>query len=312
MGGFFVGANVDKQVEEGQEAVQDQDVTDQEQEDALVAGYNRGKGIKPDVKEEPEQEVAAESEATPEQEAAEEVPEPEKTPEELEWEAVPKVVRDRLAALESLPNQMHKLSGHIGGLKSQLEATATAVKAVADRKGEDTPTNHEVQSAVSSPEAWKNFKDEWPEFADAVEARISATPKAEAKQQPAPDFDGFRASLESEMAEQIHVAEERAYLRFKHPGYVETVNSQAFVDWFKKQPKDVQALDDEPSAQNAIALLDKFEQHKVTEAERLKKQERLASAVPAKGVTEPARPAAISDEEALLRGYRRYAPKRLR
>lgn len=248
--------------------------------------------------------------------AAEKKPEPIVSPEdeakaaaEREWEAVPKVVRDRLQQLESIPGQISKLAGHVGGFKSQLtEAMATA-KAAAEKRGEEVPTERQAAQAMTDPEAWKDFERDWPEMAQAIGAKLAASQGAPA---PKVDLDGFRGQVSQDIQGAIDVAEERAYLRLKYPDWRDTVKTPDFAEWFKSQPQETQALGGSMAANDAITLLDAYAQagkaKAAAEAEKQRNTKRLLGAVTPNGVASPP-VAGISDEEAFNRGFKRAVGK---
>lgn len=280
--------------------------TDEQAEASFAAGFARASGNEPEG-----DATAGKPEAAPEDkpEAAHE-----DQPPVDEWEGVPQAVRNRLQALESIPSQISKLAGHVGGFKSQLgqlESAITAAKQAAERRGEDAPTKQQVQEAAANPEAWANFKQEFPEIAEAVHAKLAADIAASREDRAPPvDVDDLRSQVSRDINQSIDAAEERALVRLKHPGWKATVQSPEFSAWFSAQPDELRALGASDLADDAIRVLDAYEQHRTAQSDadaaRLKQQQRLSAAVTPTGSPAPVR-AGISDEEAFARGFKRAA-----
>ena len=266
------------------------------------------------------------------------------------YNALPKVLRDKLQELEKLPGTVNKLAGNIGGLTNattRIESALKAAKSATEKSGADSPTDKQVQAALSNPEAWKRLKDEFPDWAEPIEAEFAAL-RAEIAKQPkaqAVDVDGLRKEVTGSAREAINQglaeAEERAFLRLKHPDWKTTINSQEFKTWMLsggpseesfKQYKELQQTDPQKateivngfarahpqwwgergasifsdSADDAIKLLDGYAAGKKedasTEAARLKKAKRLESAVVPQGTAQTGI-RNPSEREAMLEGF---------
>lgn len=157
---------------------------------------------------------------------------------EAEWNALPKVVRERFDALDGLPGQMRTLAGHIGGLNSKLDTALATAKAAATSKGADAPTDKQVQAALSNPEGWKKLKEDFPEWAGPVEAELTAMRGEIAKNKGIDvevlkkDLSGtFGKTLDDRVNQAEQRAEERAVLRIKHPDWKTVVNTPEFHAW---------------------------------------------------------------------------------
>jgi hypothetical protein len=302
---------------------QEQEPTEQEAEAQLAAGYARAKGEKQgatgdgsqaaaadaDPQQTDEERKAAEAEAAKEAEAAAkaQAEADAKAAAEREWEGVPKVVRDRLAALERVPGQIDKLAGNLGGLQSKLDSALTTARATAQDKGGAAPSEGQVKAALADPKAWERLKEDFPEWAGPMEAELTAL-RAEIASVKSGDPKELRESVKAEIrAELAAEAVEDA-----HPGWQERVKTQEFVSWLKDQPEDVRALTASDRPRDAIRLLDAYKTHSeraAADAEaRRKKQERLAAAVTPKGSQEPPQ-TGIDDEAAFARGYKRARGK---
>jgi len=266
------------------------------------------------------------------------------------YNALPKVLRDKLQELEKLPGTVHKIASHIGGLTNattRIESAMKAAKTVAEKGGGDSPTDKAVKAAFSNPEAFKQLKEDFPDWAGPIEAEFAAL-RAEISKQPKPqavDVEGLRKEVAGNTMEAIdrgiEQAEERFFMRLKHPDWKTTINSQNFKTWMLdggpsdesfRQYKELQETDPEKasklvhgfasahpqwwgergafifsdSADDAVKLLDGYETGKKqdagTEAARLKKVKRLEGAVVPQGTAQTGI-RNPSEQEAMLEGF---------
>lgn len=230
-----------------------------------------------------------------------------------EWDSLPASVRARLEGLEKLndlPAQVSKLAGHIGGFKQQLEKVTTAATKAAEEKGAAAPTKVEIAEAFADPEKMKQLESDFPEWMTTVSAEftqlrkdlaavaksVQAPPAAPAKAEPI-DTDAIMAG-----------AEERAFVRMKHPDWKAVCATPEFPEWLKKQPDELKAKAASDSGDDAVAVFDAYKTHRQKladdEAARLKNEKRLKGAVTPKGTAEPPSQG-ISDEDAFERGLKR-------
>lgn len=174
----------------------------------------------------------------------------------------PKVLRDKLAGMESIITQLstrlRNAEGHIGGLNSQVKQQLEAAKQV-KAAGADAPSTGEIRAAQASPEAMAELERDYPEFAKALRPAIEATlsqrmsefekriPQSQA--QPTGDFaskqeiEAFKAELRVES---------------KHPGWQEIVAKPEFAGWLQQGPRELQMLAGSNNPIDAIRLLDLY------------------------------------------------------
>ena len=298
------------------------ELTEEQAEAAFAAGYTKVRG-EPAAKDKPDAETpaateksAAELEAEAKAKAdAEEAATEAKAVDEAAYNALPKALREKVQKLEALPGTIDKLAGHIGGFKRQLDTMLATAKAAATSKGSDTPTDKQVQVAFADPEAWKKLKEDFPDWAGPVEAEFTAL-RTELAKQTKPDLDGIKKEIVGAVQPMLQSvkAEARALalIDSKHPGWEETVNTAEFKSWVNTQAPEVKALVDSTKAPDAVEMLDLYAGHRTAlataEAERLKKERRLAGAVTPKGTPQPIT-TGIGDQQAFERGYRRARGK---
>lgn len=329
----------------------------------FVAGFAKGRGEKPQA-DQPDGETtdaAASTEKKGEQAAqtkgaAAAAAAPAKDP----WEGVPAVVKERLEALNALPGQIRNLAGHLGGLNSKIDsALATAKAAATDKAGAAAaPSDAQVKAAIANPEAWKKLKEDYPDWAEPLEAEFSGIRKeiAELAKKPgqAVDVNALKSEVtrgvDAALAAGFDAAEERAFVRLKHPDWKTTVNTEEFKawtleggpsleeygrmkaleqtdpvkadamvnGWARQHPQwwaDRGAAIFDERADAAIQLLDGFkasrEQTASAQQRRQRSESRLERSVPAKSTGGAPPSTGLSDEAHFERGANRVLSQRL-
>ena len=282
----------------------------------FAAGYKKVSGKEPEEPAKPEQtdkdaatvQAPEKSDAEREAEAKVKTEADAKVAEEKRWEGVPAVVREKLQSLDALSGTVSKLSGHIGGLTNATKAIETALKAaksVTSDAGGASPSEGAVKAALSNPEAWKQLKEDFPDWAGPVEAELAAIRSEIAGSKATVDVKAVKAEIMAELADQM--------VEDSHPGWGALVKTAPFKKWVSTQAEDVRALTASERPRDAIKLIDKFRADQKTavdaEATRLKNQKRLEGAVTPQGTAEPPE-TGIGDEEAFAKGYKKVARAR--
>lgn len=298
-----------------QESTQDQQDA-QESDAAFASGFGEVRGIEPPAKtelavvKEPETKAEGEGVATsdPQKPAAESKPDPQD-----EWAGVPPKVKAELESMRALvsgvakvPDRLRTIEGHIGGLTSftrDLKAALETSRTAAEAKGAEAPSKALVEFAAKSPEQWKQLKEDYPDWADVMEAELAAVRSeiAASKTPAGLDEKALDAALKSRLAEMrdeirkeskaevVKEARVLARIDLAHDGWEETINTPEFEAWYGAQPKEVQALSASGSAKEAIRMLDLYAAHRKTDSDRtakeVEKQRRLERTIGPTGVT---------------------------
>jgi hypothetical protein len=173
-------------------------------------------------------------------------------------------IRAKLEAQDLLADRLRKAEGHIGGLSSEnkrINAELAAAKAAADAV-RSAPTQTQVANAQRSTEKWDQLKQDFPEWADALEERLGGNAQ--------PDLEGLRNQIRDELTPQltneisarlkadIAAETEGRLVNIAHRGWKDTVKTPEFQAWYGQQPDHVKALGASPTAEDAITLLDHF------------------------------------------------------
>ena len=225
--------------------------------------------------------------------------EPEAAPEADPWEGVPAALKQTLEALQSkvsaidtIGNEVKQWSGRVGAIQRELQLQRNAAEQAAKAVSE-APTKQQMAEAAQDDEAWSELKDEFPEWADALEKRTGKLEKKFSEQieslrqqQPqAPDLSALRREYDQKL------------LTVKHPDWREMVASPEYQEWLNKQPGDVrQKALESTDALECIEVLDQFTAAKSPVRDVVdKRKERLANSVSAPSGGRPVRSKSIDD-----------------
>ena len=225
--------------------------------------------------------------------------EPEAAPEADPWEGVPAALKQTLEALQSkvsaidtIGNEVKQWSGRVGAIQRELQLQRNAAEQAAKTVSE-APTKQQMAEAAQDDEAWSELKDEFPEWADALEKRTGKLEKKFSEQieslrqqQPqAQDLSALRREYDQKL------------LTIKHPSWQQLVASPEYNEWLNKQPQDVrQKALESTDALECIEVLDQFTAAKSPVKDVVdKRKERLASSVSAPSGGRPVRSKSIDD-----------------
>ena len=225
--------------------------------------------------------------------------EPEAAPEADPWEGVPAALKQTLEALQSkvsaidtIGNEVKQWSGRVGAIQRELQLQRNAAEQAAKTVSE-APTKQQMAEAAQDDEAWSELKDEFPEWADALEKRTGKLEKKFSEQieslrqqQPqAMDLSALRREYDQKL------------LAVKHPSWQQLVASPEYNEWLNKQPQDVrQKALESTDALECIEVLDQFTAAKSPVKDVVdKRKERLASSVSAPSGGRPVRSKSIDD-----------------
>ncbi len=180
------------------------------------------------------------------------------------WEGAPEAARkaheDQIAGYRrALDAQVHKYNSDLGRqsayqrqikeLQEKLEE-ARSKPASTDSAG-DTPSGDDIKKAMSTDESWKAFSDQYPEIAQAIDARLKPTEarmnEAEAKTERAVEATD-KLSREDNMKEVLAA----------HADFFQVVRHPVFGQWLDQQSTATQEKADSEDPSDAISLVDQF------------------------------------------------------
>ena len=197
--------------------------------------------------------------------------------------------RGRVGALQRQINEFKRNQGsqqrpaQSGQQASQQSKSSGNEQQEADQK-------QAMAEAVGSDD-WESLKQDFPDIARALEARLEGDRQERARlQQEVADLRSTVQPIQQQAHEQYLGSQMRA-LEARHSDWQEVVNAPAFQQWLQQQPPSIQALTDSDDAAEAAALLDLYkgtnpsagsdsaQGNAQADAQREKRQQRLAGAV---------------------------------
>ena len=150
-------------------------------------------------------------------------------------------MNQRMASLDEITARLKTAEGRVSALQSELAKKAT--QDVKKTPGA-APSAAQVDAAATDAE-WEELKEDFPEWANALEKRIAAT------------NENVRSLISKEQARMTEEVERRI-VSIKHPGYQRTIQDPEFKTWFQAQPAEFQKLANSMKADDAITVLDGY------------------------------------------------------
>jgi len=212
------------------------------------------------------------------------------------WEGVPEAVKNqfaelnnKLSAFEKLEQRLRKSEGHVGDLIKKVNASQKAA--------ENAPTKEQIAAAAEDEQKLAALKEEWPEWADALER---SEKRITDKLAGSVDVSKIRADLETDFSQKLSTVQaqfEDRLVGFAHKGWKETVKTDDFRNWLAAQPQETKQLAYSERADDAITMLDAFKEAKKPSVTTERKQ-RLASAAAAPKTDPVSRPKSTANMSA--------------
>lgn len=196
------------------------------------------------------------------------------------------VVRAKLAQIDELATANAQLlhhvktaEGRVAAMQREFQQARVAQQQVAPQ---EAPSQGQIVNAAKNPEKWEQLKEDFPEWAGAMEEYVASKLGSV---QPQQGFDPQQvAAFVQQQVDQTKVemrqAIEEARVDGKYENWKDTVNTLEFTQWFTVQPPDVRSLANSDSARDAIRMLDMFHETKKRSASDIRQErgQRLAAA----------------------------------
>ena len=237
----------------------------------------------PEQKEEQplETESKEEVEAVAEPETQEQPLEAEKTETETKevedpFAGLPDAVKAKLAKIDDIEkanaNLLHHVKtaeGRVAAMQRELEV-GRRVKQELEKN--DSPTQKQIKSAGKNPEKWENLKQDFPDWATAIEEYVEA--KSVSQAQPTgideKTLSGYIANQTQALRQDLEKDIERSKIENRHADWQATVASSEFQTWYNNQPNEVRSLGASFKAKDAIKVLDMYESTKKKPVDEIK------------------------------------------
>ena len=205
-------------------------------------------------------------------------------------------LRAKLAQIDELAQANAQLLHHVKTTEGRVAAMQREAQQARQVAIQDAPSQTAIASAAKNPEKWDQLKQDFPEWAGAMEEYVAA--KIGTQQSgltPEQVSQLVQQQVSQSKAEMLANIEE-ARIEGKYEDWKTTVNTPEFAAWFAVQSFDVKALAESPQSKDAIKMLDMFSDSRTRSASDIRQERgaRLAAAATTRpGQTPP--PKTIGD-----------------
>ena len=195
-------------------------------------------------------------------------------------------LRAKLAQIDELAQANAQLLHHVktteGRVAAMQREAQQARQAATQVAPQDAPSQTAIASAAKNPEKWEQLKQDFPEWAGAMEEYVASKLGVSSQQQslsPEAVAQFVQQEVANTKAEMGRLMEE-ARIEGKYENWRETINTTEFAQWFTVQNPQTRALADSPIARDAIKMLDLFSTAQTRSAGDIKQERgaRLAAA----------------------------------
>ena len=191
-------------------------------------------------------------------------------------------VRAKLAQIDELAQANAQLLHHVKTTEGRVAAMQREAQQARQAAMQEAPTQTAITSAAKNPEKWEQLKQDFPEWAGAMEEYVASKLGMPSQQQslsPEAVAQFVQQEVANTKAEMGRLMEE-ARIEGKYENWRETINTTEFAQWFTVQNPQTRALADSPAAKDAIKMLDLFSTAQTRSAGDIKQERgaRLAAA----------------------------------
>lgn len=226
--------------------------------------WNEDESATPDKETEKEEETPVETKTKTETEKVETKPEEE--PEEKETPDPMKGIKD---TLDNINLRLKQNESRVGSLINELKNPTQTKK---DTEVE-SPSKEQIKESIKSEEAWEELKEDFPEWAEAIEGKLAANnAKITGELSKLQGLEDLKKELSS-FKEGFDFEIEKRLVGFYHPGWDETVKTEEFNNWLKEQPEEIKSKVNSNYAKDAIKVLDGFKDYKESSTKETDKPE---------------------------------------
>ena len=191
-------------------------------------------------------------------------------------------VRAKLAQIDDLAQANAQLLHHVKTTEGRVAAMQREAQQARQAAMQEAPTQTAISSAAKNPEKWEQLKQDFPEWAGAMEEYVASKVGGQQQQQvltPEQVAGYVQQQVAQTRAEMGRLMEE-ARIEGKYENWRDTVNTTEFAQWFTVQSPETRALADSSAARDAIKMLDLFNTSKSVSATDIRQERgaRLAAA----------------------------------
>jgi hypothetical protein len=191
-------------------------------------------------------------------------------------------VSAKLAQIDDLAQANAQLLHHVKTTEGRVAAMQREAQQARQAAMQEAPTQTAITSAAKNPEKWEQLKQDFPEWAGAMEEYVASKVGGQQQQQvltPEQVAGYVQQQVAQTRAEMGRLMEE-ARIEGKYENWRDTVNTTEFAQWFTVQSPETRALADSSAARDAIKMLDLFNTSKSVSATDIRQERgaRLAAA----------------------------------
>ena len=205
---------------------------------------------------------------------------------------LPEPVRQALAKITELETANAQLLHHVKTAEGRVAAMQREAQQARQAATQDAPSQVAIVNATKNPEKWEQLKQDFPEWASAMEEYVGSKLNGMASGVQATQVVDYVQQQLAGERENLRAAIEEAKVEGKYEDWRDTINTPDFAQWFAIQPSQVKALADSPNGRDAIKMLDMFNSVRTKPAGNIKQERgaRLAAAATTRpGTTPPPR-----------------------
>ena len=181
-------------------------------------------------------------------------------------------LQTRMSDLDVINNRLKQAESRIGGLNNKFHEVKQTVVV--------PPTAEQVQKASEDKKAWDDLKEDFPEYAKALEAmRTELTEKTAELNGRIPDAEKLRALLEEGFEEKlvtVHRQMETKLVKMAHKDLDQIKASPDFKAFVVALPPDKQSKLNSWNSEDAIEILDLYKEQRDKKANPAKIAEERA------------------------------------
>jgi len=197
------------------------------------------------------------------------------------------VVRAKLAQIDQLAEANAQLlhhvktaEGRVAAMQREFQQARVAQQNVAPQ---EAPSQGQIVNAAKNPEKWEQLKQDFPEWAGAMEEYVASqlgSVRPQSNMLTPEQVTGYVQQQVEQTKTEMRQAFEESRIDDKYDNWKGLVNSLEFTQWFTVQPPEIRALADSTSARDAIRMLDMFHDTKKRSASdiRQERSQRLSAA----------------------------------
>ena len=189
-------------------------------------------------------------------------------------------VRAKLAQIDELAQANAQLLHHVKTTEGRVAAMQREAQQARQAATQDAPSQVAIVNATKNPEKWEQLKQDFPEWAGAMEEYVSSK-LGNSQQNLTPEqVTGYVQEQVAQTKAEMGRLMEEARLEGKHENWRSTVNTTEFAQWYAVQSPEVRALSESVAARDAIKMLDLYTEAKTRSAGDIKQERgaRLAAA----------------------------------